>query len=60
MILVLLGTQDKPFDRLVKEVIKQKENKTIKDKILIQKGCTKIDSPLVESFDFKTKEETHH
>ena len=56
MILVLLGTQDKPFDRLLKAVIKEKENGNIKDKIIVQAGSTKIENNTIEIFDFKEKE----
>lgn len=57
MILVLLGTQDKPFDRILKEVSKLKKNKIIKDKVVAQIGCNKFESEYIETFDFKPKEE---
>ena len=47
MILVTLGTQDKKFYRLLEAVQKQIENKVIKDKVIVQAGC---------SCDFKTKD----
>lgn len=57
MILILLGTQDKPFERLLKEVDKLKKEGTIKDKVIAQAGCTTFDSKEIETFDFKSKEE---
>ena len=40
MILIALGTQDKPFYRLLEAVQKQIDNKKIKDKIIVQAGCS--------------------
>ena len=40
MILIALGTQDKPFYRLLQAVQKQIDNKKIKDKIIVQAGCS--------------------
>lgn len=56
MILVLLGTQDKPFKRLLNAVLKAKENNIIKDKVIAQIGCTKFKSDKIETFDYTTKE----
>lgn len=47
MIFVTLGTQDKPFKRLIKAVDKQIELGYIKEKVIVQAGCTK----------YKTKQE---
>lgn len=47
LILITLGTQDKKFYRLLEAVQKQIDNKTIKDKVVVQAGC---------SSDFKTKD----
>ena len=44
MILVTLGTQDKPFKRLIKAVEKQVELGNIKDEVIVQSGCTKYKS----------------
>lgn len=44
MILVTLGTQDKPFERLIKAVEKQIELGNIKDEVIVQAGCTKYKS----------------
>lgn len=40
MILVTLGTQDKKFTRLLEAVQKQINNKKIKDRVVVQAGCT--------------------
>ena len=47
MILVTLGTQDKKFYRLLDAIQKQIDNNIIKDKVVVQAGC---------SSDFKSKE----
>ena len=47
LILVTLGTQDKQFYRLLEAVQKQINNKVIKEKVVVQAGC---------SSDFKSKE----
>lgn len=44
MILVTLGTQDKPFSRLLEAVQKQIDNGNIKDKVIVQAGLTKFES----------------
>ena len=51
MILVTLGTQDKSFLRLVKEIDKLVESKVIKDKVVVQLGHTKYESDNLEMFD---------
>ncbi len=51
MILVTLGTQDKHFTRLVKEIDRLKEKKVIKEKVLVQLGFTKYESKNLETFD---------
>ena len=56
MILVLLGTQDNPFNRIMNEISKQIKNGNIKDKVVAQIGCTKISNDNIESFDFCPKE----
>ena len=55
MILVLLGTQDRQFDRLIKEVSRLKHKGVIKDKVIIQKGVSVFDDDVIESFDFAPK-----
>ena len=47
MILITLGTQDKKFYRLLEAVQKQIDNKIIKDRVVVQAGC---------SSDFKSKD----
>lgn len=51
MILVTLGTQDKPFTRLLDAIQKQIDKGNIKDKVIVQAGCTKYDSKDMEIFD---------
>ena len=51
MILVILGTQDKEFPRLLKAVDKEIERGTIKDRVVVQAGQTKYESDNMEIFD---------
>lgn len=51
MILVILGTQDKPFTRLLDAVDKACDKKIIKDKVIVQAGTTKYSSKNMEIFD---------
>jgi UDP-N-acetylglucosamine transferase subunit ALG13 len=51
MILVILGTQDKPFDRLLKAIDKEINKGNIKDKVIVQAGNTKYKSKNMEIFD---------
>ena len=51
MILVTLGTQDKPFIRLLDAVQKQIDNGNIKDEVYVQAGCTKYESKDLHIFD---------
>ena len=48
MILVTLGTQDKSFKRLLEAIDRQVELGNIKDKIVVQAGCTKYESKNME------------
>ena len=57
MILVLLGTQNKPFSRLLKAISKEIKNGNIKDKVVAQTGCTVYKDENIEMFDYKPKEE---
>ena len=52
MILVILGTQDKDFSRLLKAVDREIENGTIQEKVVVQAGQTKYQSKKMEIFDF--------
>ncbi len=56
MILVMLGTQNNSFKRLLKELDKLKENKVIREKIIVQAGYTKYKSDNLEIFDFIDKD----
>lgn len=47
LILITLGTQDKPFYRLLEAVQKQLDNKVINEEVIVQAGC---------SSDFKSKD----
>ena len=42
MIFVTVGTQDVPFDRLIKAVEKEITKGNIKEEVIVQCGCTKI------------------
>ena len=44
MILVLLGTQNNSFHRLLEEVQKNIDNGNIKEEVVVQKGYTKFES----------------
>lgn len=51
MILVVLGTQDKDFSRLLKAVEKEIKSGVITDKVVVQAGQTRFQSDLMEIFD---------
>lgn len=51
LILVTLGTQDKKFSRLLEAVQKQIDLGNIKDKVIVQAGCTSFQSKDMEVFD---------
>lgn len=57
MILILLGTQDKPFNRILNEVSKLKKEGYIKDKVIAQIGHTKYEKDDIKTFDFVSKDE---
>ncbi len=57
MILVLLGTQDKPFLRLLKMVSKEIDKGNIKEKVVAQTGYTTFSNEKITTFDFKSKDE---
>ena len=57
MILVTLGTQDKKFARLLEAVQKQIELGIIKDRVVVQAGCTDFKSDDMEIFDLIPMEE---
>ena len=51
MILVILGTQDKQFPRLLEAVDREIEKGTIKEKVVVQAGQTKYESKNMEILD---------
>ncbi len=51
MILVTLGTQDKPFPRLLKTVEEAIQKGIIQEKVVVQAGCTQYKSEVMEIFD---------
>lgn len=51
MILVILGTQDKPFTRLLEALDAQKKAGAIQDELIVQAGCTKLDTDSMKLFD---------
>lgn len=58
MILVTVGTQDKPFTRLLKAV-DQYAQKHPDEKIVVQAGSTPFQSANLEVFDYVSKEKMH-
>ena len=57
MILVTLGTQDKEFTRLLKEIDRLIDKKVITDKVIVQAGYTKYESKNMEIFDYVPTDE---
>ncbi len=57
MVYVSLGTQDKKFPRLLKEVDKLIEKGLIKDEVIAQVGQTKYESKNMKIYDFLSQEE---
>lgn len=57
MIFVTLGTQDKGFERLLKQIDKDIVNGNIKEKVIVQAGHTKYKSDNMEIFDFVPADE---
>lgn len=57
MILVLLGTQNNSFHRLLEEIEKNIQNGNITDKVIVQAGFTKYESDKMEIFSMIPKEE---
>ena len=51
MIFVTLGTQDKSFERLLRDIQKQIDLGNIKERVVVQAGFTKFDSKDMEIFD---------
>lgn len=57
MILVTLGTQDKGFERLLRQIDKEIEKGNIKEKVIVQAGYTKYKSDNMEIFDLIPSDE---
>ena len=57
MILVTLGTQDKPFTRLLDAVLREIEKGNIKDEVIVQAGCTKYETDKMKIFDLISMED---
>jgi len=57
MILVLLGTQKNNFNRLLEAVQRNIDNGMIKDKVIVQAGCTKFESKDMEIFNLISMDE---
>lgn len=57
MIFVTLGTNDESFERLLKAIDKEIEKGTIKEKVIVQAGCTKYESKNMEILDLVPREE---
>ncbi len=51
MIYVTLGTQDKSFDRLLKQIQNEIDNGTITEEVIVQAGHTKFESKDMKIFD---------
>jgi len=57
MVFVLLGTNDKPFNRLLEAIEKQIVKGNIKDKVIVQTGFTKFKSDNMELLDLIPNED---
>ena len=57
MILVILGTQDKSFKRLLDEIQKLINNGIIKEEVVVQAGFTKYESSDMKIFDYISKDD---
>ena len=56
MILVLLGTQNNQFKRLLQEIEKCIDNRIINQRVVVQAGFTNFSSDKMNIFDLKPKE----
>ena len=52
MILVLLGTQNNSFHRLLEKIQKMVDIELINDKVIVQAGYTQFSSESMQIFDF--------
>ena len=57
MILVLLGTQNNSFHRLIEEIEKLIQKGIIKEKVIVQAGYTKVNCKEMETLELVSKEE---
>lgn len=57
MVLVLLGTQNNSFHRLLEEVEKNIENGNIDEEVIVQAGYTKYESENMKIFDLVSQKE---
>ena len=57
MILVMLGTQNDSFHRLLEEIDKLIKNGQIKENVVVQAGYTKYESTNMKIFDFISSDE---
>ena len=57
MILVLLGTQNNSFHRLLEEIDKLIENGKINEEVIVQAGYTKYESENMKIIDFVSNDE---
>ncbi len=57
MILVLLGTQNNSFHRLLEEIDRLIEKKVIKEEVIVQAGYTKYKSENMKIYDLVPKDE---
>lgn len=56
MVFVTLGTNDESFARLLKAIDKAIDKGLIKDKVVVQAGCTKYESKNMEIMDLVPRE----
>ena len=52
MIFVTVGTQDKPFTRLLEAIEKAIEDKSIEDEVIVQAGYTKYESKKMKVLEY--------
>lgn len=57
MILVLLGTQNNSFHRLIEEIEKLIQKGKIKEKVIVQAGYTKVNCKEMETLQLVSKQE---
>lgn len=57
LIFVTLGTQDKPFTRLLEAIEREIENGNITDEVIVQAGFTKYKSDKMKIFDLISQED---